>query len=240
MGDRHLDPERFRFAETEARLSAAAEQELGEPLELAQTAIGYLADGLWQSELGAPATEPPDATYLRQSAIHGLSALGVRTGRALVLLVRCGWEPEAHAPKRRLTEITLRSRAVLEDHSGEAARQWLDGRAPSAGQLMSRYDAKRPWNIFSSGAHADPRSLRLIMVPPPWVDVPHEQRAVQVTPLRDRRHAEGLLLECAWEAQLLLVALVEALGASLAIGGEYEEQIVGARERFEARWKKEG
>ena len=236
MTERHLDPKRFPFEDSQAHLSASAAQELGEPLELALVAAGHLADALWQTELPAAETDPPGAAYDRRAAIYGLAGLGVRTARALILLVVNGWEPEAHALKRRLTEAGLRVREVLADDSGEAARAWLAGRASSTGALFQKYGATGPWRVFSSGAHADARSLRLVMTPPPWIDVPAGQRAVQLVPVRELRHARGLLLDCAWDAGLLLAGLVEALDGSVTFDGAYLERMKAAREEFAAQW----
>ena len=228
-----LDPERFNFGEIESRLRGAADREFGDALELAERLVGYLADAGWHSEL--PAGKLSDASHARRAALLALSGIGVRTARALILLVRSGWEPEAHALKRRLSEVVWRARSVLDDHSGEAARQWLDGRGRSAAKLARDYGGDRPWNLFSSGAHADARSLRLSMTPPPWVDVPDSERALDVRPGRVFQHGEGLLLETAWESGMLLVGLAEAFGRPVQFAGGEMERLRLAREEYAAR-----
>jgi hypothetical protein len=238
--ERHLDAKRFPFESSQARLSASAEEELGEPLELAVIATGQLADALWQTELPAPDAQPPGAAYDRRAAVYGLAVLGVRTARALILLVVNGWEPEAHALKRRLTEAAFRVRDVLADHSGEAARQWLDGRASSTGALFQKYGAKGSWSAFSSGSHADARSLQLVMNPPPWIAAPANQPAVSVMPERDLWHAQGLLLDCAGDAGLLLAGLAVVIGGSIAFDSAYMERMKAAHEEFAAQSPAQG
>lgn len=220
----HLDPDRYPFVARESELAAAAQEELGEALALAHEAVGNLADALWHTRL-PPTDDPNEASFVRRASIQGLAGLAVRTGRALILLIRHGWEPEAHALKRRLTECSLRAEAVIDDESGEAARHWLDGRGRKAPALAARYEVEKPWRVLSAGAHADARSLRLSMVPPPWIDVPNEQRALELVPRRDRDHAEGLLLETTWECGMLLVALAVSQGGSVAFANEHLERV---------------
>jgi len=232
-GGIQLDPERYPFQRLEDELREAAERDFGEPLELAETLVGYLADSAHHSELRAG--DISDASHARQAVLLALSGMGVRTARALILLIRSGWEPEAHALKRRLSEIVWCAQWVLDDPSGEAARQWLEGRGRSAARLARAYGGERPWDLFSSGAHADPRSLRLSMSPPPWVDVPNAERSLDVRPGRVVQHGEGLLLETAWESGMLMVGLAEAFGRPVLFAGDEMERLTAARERYAER-----
>lgn len=208
-----LDHEHFDFEAREKQFADTADEELGEPLRLARAAVGYLADGLWHIEVPEPA-DPAKARWAHQAAVFGLCAIGIRSARAVILLVRTGWEPEAHGPMRRLSEAYLRCAAVLADHSGEAARQWLDGKGPRPGKLFKAEGSSR-WDILSSGAHADYRSLMLSTVPPMWVPSRETMRAVSTMPGRERDHAHGLLLEVATRSMGLLAGIGEAFDRPL-------------------------
>jgi len=222
----------YDFEACEQGCAASADSDLAEPLKLADAAAGCLAHLTWHFEVPSH-TEPLPASVARKEALLPLAALSIRTSRALILLVRNGWDAEAHGLKRRLTECRLRAQHVEDDASGEAARQWLGGRGKKADALAARYDARDPWAIFSSGSHADVRSLRLTMAPPPWIDIGVADRAVLLTPHRDREHAHGLLLDTAFDAVALMEHLTVVFEHSFVLDNELGRRLVAARGAFE-------
>jgi hypothetical protein len=60
-------------------------------------------------------------------------------------VISFGYEPEAHGLKRRLSEASARLGAVINDPSGEHARQWLAGRGPSTPQrIVGKFGSLEP------------------------------------------------------------------------------------------------
>lgn len=230
-----LNADFYDFEDEEREHAATAAKALGEPLVLAHVLTGCLAHFLWHFEFPDDVKDPLAAAEARRRALLGLATLGVRTSRALILLVRNGWDAEAHALKRRLTECRLRGQHVAKDQSGEAARQWLDGRGRKANKLAGDFDEADPWALFSSGSHADARSLRLTMIPPPWVDVGTAGRAGTLMPHRVAEHAHGLLLDTASDALALIDLVAEVFAAEVGITKDLGDRLLEARSQFAER-----
>lgn len=227
-----LRPSFYDFEARERECRESAILDLAEPLVLANAATGCLAHLAWHLEVPESPVDPMPTRVAQRAAVLGLTLIGIRTSRALILLVRCGWEVEAHGLKRRLTESRLRVQHIEGDESGEAARQWLDGRGVNANTLAARFNAKDPWALFSSGSHADVRSLRLTMVPPPWTDAGQRGPSGMVTPHRDRQHGLGLLLDTASDAVVLMGHLATVFGRRVGVDAEFRERLTYARAAF--------
>jgi uncharacterized protein DUF5677 len=93
--------------------------------------------------------------------VLNLSASALRSARAVGVLVRSGYEPEAQALHRRLTEAHTMLQLVLDDPSGEKAQRWLQDKGPgkprSLAQQAGHLDT---FDLYSESAHATYIGLR--------------------------------------------------------------------------------
>ncbi len=211
----HLDPGYYDFASIEDRLRATADAEL-EVLSVATRAAGTLAHLLHAVQIPRIGSGSP-AHDLRLATQFQLAALGVRSARSVITLIVTGYEMEALGHKRRLSEATFHAEAVSGDHSGEYARSWLTGKAPSARRAFSKRGSVKTWDAYSWSAHAEARAVLMISTPPPWIGVRDTEREIMLTPQRNQAHANRLLAETAWESMFLAVGVVEAVGDSIAL-----------------------
>lgn len=207
-------------AEQALRDTAAADiPELGP----ARLAASLLAETVWRH--GAPDPVPKDAPgrALRLVALNGAGALAVRAASSTALLVESGYEADAHAPKRRLTELYARALAVHADATGDQARRWLENRdhgTPARTVAKSLGDKARLFqDLLGRSAHADSRGLQLLWSPPAWIDVPDSHRAVDVRPRRDPGHARMLLLNTTAETTEMAMLICNAHGTPLTVPG---------------------
>jgi hypothetical protein len=82
-------------------------------------------------------------------------------------LVATGYEPETLGLKRLLTETHSRMKAILEDTSGEHARQWLVGPAPSKPRrIVTKHADREIFDLYSRSAHADAEGIKRWLLQP--------------------------------------------------------------------------
>lgn len=104
-----------------------------------------------------------DATLARQLASTRLAAITVRTMSSIMSQIACGHEREALAGGRTVLEALIRSRQVVDDKSGEAARKLLQGRKPGSLQAAARrYGEGKDVELLSRFSHADLLSLVVV------------------------------------------------------------------------------
>jgi hypothetical protein len=159
-----------------------------------------------------------------------LGLLGVRAASSAITLVISGYAVEAGVHLRRLIECTLRSRALLDDNSGENARMWLRGRArPSAARLANRYGNEEELNLLSIVAHADRRGVALLHADDLSAD---GIATVPLMPHRSRIHEEAVLYGLAYESGMLSAGLAQAFGVAVQFPGWLSGELHRARERL--------
>lgn len=145
-----------------------------------------------------PAAEGAPPSYYVRAATFLLSVIGPRTARACLLVVSAGYWPEAHALKRRLSEVHARAEAMANDTSGQHARDWLKGKGPSTPhKVVGKWGSADLWEIYGWGSHAEPQSV-LQWLSEPVGDVEH---GIRVPPAHDERLSNAELVECAMECR---------------------------------------
>lgn len=172
----------------------------------------------------------PIAIYL-QSAVLNLGILSIRTARALRLVVSFGYEPEAHGLKRRLSEAHARVGAIVDDSSGEHARQWLTGKGPSTPQKVAgKFGSLGLFKVYSESTHATMTGLLT------WVAVPMPDgtRSMTFAPMRSCEFANALLTEAAFECRDLAMIVGKAFGRGVPELQQLDEDLRVAYERWYA------
>jgi len=221
------------FDDAEARLLDSAQNDLP-ALALAGKATAALASAI-EGAAVPPRDDPAPPSYYLVAATLFLGVLGLRTSRAMMLVVSAGYAPEAHALKRRLSEAHARAQAVAGDHTGQHARQWLEGKPPSVGKLANRFMPPELWELYSWGSHADSRSVHW------WLSVPlggqddGPSRGLTVAPAHhDERLSNALLVECAMECRDLASAVATVRGGRIGDIERLDAEIGDMAERYYA------
>jgi hypothetical protein len=140
----------------EDQLRGSAWQDLS-TLELTDRATLALAWALQNTGFPAPDIDPPAASYWRARALFYLGVIALRATRAGMVVTAAGYEPEALVFKRTLLDAHSRARRVIEDQSGQYARQWLQGQAGKPARAVSKWSPGGFWEMLSHSSHADYR-----------------------------------------------------------------------------------
>lgn len=201
------------FDGLERRLAASADSELP-ALGVARSATEALTSAVDGASV-EPGGDAPAPSYYMRSAVLLLAVMGLRTARACLLVIAAGYEPEAHGLKRRLSEVHARAQAVLDDQTGQHARDWLDGKGPSTPpKIVGKWGARDLWETYSASTHADAKGLRWwLMMPVP--DAHPDQRGLIVQPHRRPEFSNAMLTEVAMECRDLAHALAASRGGQL-------------------------
>lgn len=226
------------FRDAESRNLEATSEALP-ALDLALKATDVLADVLRGVTIPAVEQEAPPASYYARSATFLLCVIGVRTARACVLVVTAGYWPEAHALKRRLSEVHARAEAIANDTSGDHARRWLEGKGPSTPhKIVKKWGSTDLWSIYGWGAHADPASVLQ------WLSEPvgEIENGIRILPEHDQRLSNAELVECAMECRDLAMAAAVSLATTRseldtnrrAIHAALDNEIEAMRNRYYA------
>jgi hypothetical protein len=197
-----------KFDADEQRHLAAAPQDLP-ALAIARRATGALAEQIDGAQTPPAPEKPTPSFYIREATLL-LAVIGLRTARACVLVVSAGYSPEAHGLKRRLSEVHARAQAVVDDGSGQHARDWLENKGASTPpRIVGKYGNLDLWKLYSWGAHADAQSVQQwLTVPMP--DIAGGHQGLLVVPHFDEQLSNALLVECAMECRDL--AMAQAVG----------------------------
>lgn len=177
------------FQAAEAELWARALEDLP-ILQVADAATHVLYWALERSSVEGTDIDPLPAAIARGQALYYIGVSTVRAVRSVMTTVRAGYAPEALPTTRKLAELQGRGRRVRADHSGEYARQWLEGRG--RGPQASLVDPPEGmWEVLSKMAHADARGVETFLTKPNLTD--EEQINFYALPERDSETANGTL-----------------------------------------------
>lgn len=124
--------------------------------DMATVLLGTVVGGV---AVPPPERQPPPASWWRATALLYIGIHAVRTTRAAMVVIACGYTAEALAFKRIILELHSRARRVASDQSGEYARNWLDGRGGKPSKAVSGFSPSDLWSNLSQSAHADPRHV---------------------------------------------------------------------------------
>jgi hypothetical protein len=165
----------------------------------------------------------------QRTAVLQLAMLGARCASTSMMLLGTGYAFEAGGPMRRLFETTSYSRAILDDLSGERARNWLqDKYQPSLASLMKKFgtEAERQavdptTTSFNAASHANLRGLAALAAVGPNKKVTR----LDVGPLRDAGVAEYALFMAAFECSVHLGQLELAFGVEVVLPAWFESEL---------------
>jgi hypothetical protein len=120
-------------------------------------------------------------------------------------MLAAGYELEARAMTRMLTELLVHAQAAVEDPSGEEVDAWIGGQREHG--ISARVRAKTPNNpdtykTLSRAAHGDPKGLQALMTADGDADV------LEWGPSRNP-HTEERLVSFALAARDLTVLLAQ-------------------------------
>lgn len=219
-----------QFSRTEEELRHAADAEL-EPLSVARHATKALASAVNGTSIPvAPEPAPPD-WYLR-AAILNLCLIALRSARGCLVLIASGYEPEAQGLKRRVSEVYARMGAVVDDTSGQHARQWLEGAPPSTPRkITGKFGSLELFDLYSQSEHADARGITSwLAIPMPEIHEHH--RGLIFVPHRRPEFANAMLVELAHEVRDLAQIMARSRGLSVPDLGILDAEIRAARERW--------
>jgi hypothetical protein len=103
--------------------------------------------------------EKPPASYWHAKALLFLGVIAVRTTRAAMAVIASGYEAETMGFKRTLMEVHSRVQHVVNDKSGEYARQWLQARAGKPAKAVGAFAPENLFDMLSHSSHADHRGV---------------------------------------------------------------------------------
>ena len=150
------------------------------------------------------------------SAILNLCVLALRSARAAGVVIRSGYEAEAHGLMRRVHEANARVGAVIADESGQHARAWLQGPAPSTPRKIARkYGNLTFFDMHSESEHATMTGLLAWLA----VELPDGRRMMPIAPMRDPSIANTMLI---WLA-------VECRDLAMIAGRTFEREVRGLK-----------
>jgi hypothetical protein len=221
-------PSAAQFDAAEARLRASADSDLP-VLAVVRQATDALSWALCQSDLPATNEEPVPASHLVATALLFLGVMAHRATRAAMALVAVGYEPETLGLKRLLTEAHSRMKAIMDDPSGEHARSWLVGPAPStAHRLVGKHADRETFDLYSQSAHADAEGIKR------WLLAPHGNREWGVIGAPDRwpSFISAVMVEFAFEVRDIAVGLASVRGLIPPGIGELDAAIDAAEKEY--------
>lgn len=172
------------FDEDEARLRDSASNELWTNVlmdRVMDVASPLLNAATWD---GLPAGTPRGWDKQSTAAL-ALAAIAVRSTRALTLLVRSGYAPEALPHLRRLMEAAGHAQRVASDVDGTYSLDWIEGRGKSLSNRKAFGGDPREkafWDLMSGQAHASFRGHARILA-----SVDNNRVAHRLNPARDAR-----------------------------------------------------
>jgi hypothetical protein len=183
-----------------------------------------------QVEAKRPAEIEPSVA--KQVAISSLSGITIRTCGSAMSLIACGYVPESAGPARRGLEAKLRARAILDDDSGQHARDWLTRPMQGWKKLADRYGSSDDLELMSIFAHADARGLMPLHAGPPGGKGNGEVREVNVDlrPARDAARASGMFYALAHEAVGMCAVLAESFGVAFEIPPWISSELIRLKE----------
>ena len=185
------------------------------------TTLGAVLEGLEVPFHARPAPVEVDI----KSAILNLSVLALRTARAAGVLIRTGYELEAHGLLRRVAEAHARVGAVLDDESGQHAREWLTGPSPSTPRrVVGKHGNLEFFDLYSDSAHATMTGLRRFVA----IALPDGRSVIPFQPMRDSTLANTMLVELAVECRDFAMITGHAFARKVRGLQQLDEELLAA------------
>lgn len=103
---------------------------------------------------------------LRLGAMIGIAIRTIRAMRAALAVLSVGYEVEGGVYDRLLIELRGRMAQIADDASGEIARKWLQGQAPTRiSRIWANPTMKSLYANLSTAVHADSRAFGPLVEP---------------------------------------------------------------------------
>lgn len=179
-------------------------------------------------ELDDSATIP--SRQVRQIAVVALSGIVIRSVGSTMSLIACGYIPESSGPARRALEAQHRARAVVDDTSGQHARDWLSRPMGGMKRLAAKYNSEADIELLSVFAHADAVGLNALRTRPLPVNEAVGELEVDLRPSRNNTLAAVMLYSGAYEAVGQCAILAEAFKVGFEIPPWVSSQLKQCRE----------
>jgi hypothetical protein len=155
--------------------------------------------------------EKPPAGYWRAKALLYLGVIAVRTTRAAMAVIACGYEAETMGFKRTLMEVQSRGERVVNDESGEYARQWLQARAGKPARAVSGFAPDDLFEMLSHSSHADHRGVENFLA----VSEPDGSTRLLTVPERRPEVSNATLIIFASETRDVAVLIANERGLTI-------------------------
>jgi hypothetical protein len=192
----------------EEQLRTTANEELP-MLVLADDASRLVAEVVQRIKIDAT-SEDRSARDYRVQALWFMAIIALRALRAAMQALRSGYEDQSVGFQRLIDELHNRAQKVRGDHSGDYARQWLEGRGLGKGAKLAGQEF---WEFLSGPVHANARAVFDWMA----VSEPDGSAKIVIGPERRPEMANPALVFMASEARELATVLALEAGVVLDI-----------------------
>lgn len=136
---------------------------------MCERAATYVMALIQRTGPGPIRSDPSDELtpeQLRLGAMLGIAIRTVRAMRAALAVLSVGYEVEGGVYDRLLIELRGRMAQVADDTTGETARRWLRGEAPTRiSRIWPNSTLKNLYANLSSAVHADSRAFGPLVEP---------------------------------------------------------------------------
>ena len=155
--------------------------------------------------------EKPPASYWRSKALLYLGVIAVRTTRAPMAVIACGYEAETMGFKRTLMEVHSRAQRVFQDASGGYAQEWLRGRAGRPAKAVGAFAPEDMFDMLSRSAHADHRGVENFLA----ISQPDGSTKLLTVPERRQEVSNSTLIIFASETRDVAAVIAKERGLTI-------------------------
>jgi hypothetical protein len=197
--------------------------------ERAATYVGAIIQRQGPGPIRSDPDEELNPKQLRLGAMLGIAIRTLRAMRASLAVLSVGYETEAAVYDRLLIELRGRMAQVANDPTGEMARRWLAGEAPTRiSRLWSDETMKSLYASLSTAVHADSRTFGHLLEP--------SLDTIFIGPKRTALTRASLIAQCVVAYEIIVTLsketdvkiegiqdlLVEIAEASVALKADFE------------------
>ena len=140
-------------------------------------------------------------------------------------VVTVGYEDQGIGYTRLLTELVAAAEKVVNDHSGEYAQRWLEGKTTTGAKLTGQ----EFYELVSGPAHADVKAVL------DWIAISgdHHDHKVVIGPERLAERANATLVFVGGAARDIAVQLAHLRGLDLDLG-QLDRDLTAGQDRWMA------
>lgn len=168
-GDPRRGAVKVKLSEFEEEMFASFGSFAAKEINVCERTATYIAALIQRTGPGPIRTDPDTELTVQQLRLGAMTGIAIRTLRAMraaLAVLSIGYEVEGGVYDRLLIELRGRLAQVTEDSSGEAARQWLEGQAPTRiNRLWANSTMRDLYAGLSRAVHADSRAFGPLVEP---------------------------------------------------------------------------